>query len=63
MIFEQDKTIEKYGEKAGFLLSYIIFTTILYFIINIKSPWSYPQVIILTIAITLLGIILKRLLK
>jgi len=67
MIFEENKIIEEYGEKAGFLLAYIIFTTILYFIFfflnKLPTIRSYWYLITATLMITIIGLIIKRLLK
>jgi len=67
MIFEQDKRIEKVGEKLGYILSYFLFTTILFFVLfilnKIPDSWSYIHIAALTILIALTGIGLKKILK
>lgn len=67
MKFEEDKRIEKFGKKVGYLTSYIIFTTVLYFILKylnkLPSNWSYFHVVGLTFFIVLIGITIKRVLK
>ena len=67
MTFEQNKGIEKLGEKIGFIFSYFLFTTILFFILvllkKIPESWSYLYVMGITILIVLIGAIIKRLLK
>jgi hypothetical protein len=67
MIFEQNKTIEKFGKKIGYIFSYFLFTTILFFILTIlkKIPetWSYIHVMGITVLIALTGALIKRFLK
>lgn len=67
MIFEQDSPIERFGQKAGYIFSYLIFTTTLYFLLRFlnKLPdiWTYFHIIGLTFCIVLAGEIIKRLLK
>jgi len=67
MIFEENKTIEKLGEKLGYIFSYFLFTTILFFILTllekIPESWYYPHVMGITILIALIGIGIKKLLR
>jgi len=67
MIFEENKTIEKLGEKLGYIFSYFLFTTILFFILGVlkKIPdsWSYIQVMGIVILIVLVSTIIKRFMK
>lgn len=67
MQFEKEKSIATIGRAFGFLLSYFLFTTILYFLLNLldKLPahWSYLHVIALTAALIGLSALIKRLLK
>jgi len=64
MRFEENKFLEGFGQKAGYVFSYLLFTTILFFIINLKdSNISYLIVMIMTLIIVLMGVILKRKLK
>ncbi len=67
MIFEQDKSIEKFGEKAGYVFSYFLFTTILFFILTlldkIPESWSYFYVMGITILIAFIGFVIGRLLR
>jgi len=67
MIFEQNRSIERLGERLGYLFSYFLFTTILFFILvllkKIPESWSYLYVMGITILIVLTGIVIKRLLK
>ncbi|HLC46914.1 MAG TPA: hypothetical protein VJI75_04200 [Candidatus Nanoarchaeia archaeon] len=57
----------KIGKIVGFILSYSIFTTILFFLLSntqkIPESWSIVHVIALTFFITLLGSGIKRLLR
>ncbi|MAE13467.1 hypothetical protein CMO92_02795 [Candidatus Woesearchaeota archaeon] len=66
MIFEQNKEVEKFGEKVGFIFSYLLFTTILYgvlsFLNKIPSGWSVLPVAAITIGIVLVGGILMKVL-
>ena len=67
MIFEENKKIINLGEKFGYLFSYFLFTTILFFILmllkKIPESWSYIHIMGITILIALIGIVTKRLLK
>ncbi len=44
----------------GFLLTYIIFTTILYFILNFKFSIHLINVILISIGIMILGGLIKK---
>lgn len=67
MIFEQNKSIEKFGQRTGYIFSYFLFTTILFFILTlldkIPESWSYFRVMGITILIVFIGFLIKRLLK
>ena len=67
MIFEQNKSSEKFGETAGYLFSYFLFTTILFFILvlinKIPGSWSYFHVMGFTILIAFIGFGVGQLLK
>ena len=67
MIFEHKNPIERIGEKVGFVFSYFLFTTILFFILTvlnkIPSTWTYFHVMGITLLITLIGNLVKRFLK
>ena len=67
MIFEKNKAIEKFGQKAGYIFSYFLFTTILFFILvllgKIPESWSYIHVMGITILVVFIGFVIKRLLK
>lgn len=67
MIFEENKNIEKVGFVFGYVFSYFLFTTILFFILmllrKIPETWSYFHVMAITILIAFIGVITKRLLR
>jgi len=67
MIFEKNETAEKLGERLGYIFSYFLFTTILFFILTllekIPESWSYPYVMGITILIASIGIGIKRFLR
>lgn len=64
MKFEEDKSLERVGEKIGFVFGYFILTTILFLIIKLKkSQLEYWQVMLITLAIALAGIFIKKSLK
>jgi hypothetical protein len=67
MIFEKSKTIEKIGLKIGFVFSYFMFTTILFFVMvfldKLPATWNYGYIMIITLAITLLGAYVKKVLQ
>jgi len=58
---------EKIGEKIGYLFSYFLFTTILYYILTllnkIPSNWNYINIMAITLVVCALAIIIKRGLK
>ena len=67
MILEENNTIEKVGEKLGYVFSYFLFTTILFFILlllkKLPESWFYIHVMGIVILIVITGTIIKRLLK
>ena len=67
MEFEKNETLEKSGKIVGFLFSYFLFTTIIFFIFRIteKLPkdWSYFHIVSVTLIIASIGFIIKKLLK
>lgn len=66
-VFEQNKAVEKIGKAIGYVLSYIIFTTLLFLALSylkkMPSSWNYFYVAGITLAITIMGIIIKRMLR
>ena len=67
MISEENKTIENIGEKLGYIFSYFVFTTILFFILiilkKISGPLSYVYVMVIVTLISVAGIFIKRFLR
>lgn len=66
MEFNKKENAIKLGEKIGFILMYLVFTTLLYFFLKFlnKIPdWNYFHVALLTLAITLTGILIKKVLN
>lgn len=67
MQIEKNKLAETFGRIIGYVFAYIVFTTILYFLLRfinkLPSSWTYFHVAGVTICISLIGIIIKRLLK
>lgn len=59
--------MERSGERAGYLFSYFMFTTMLYFLLiflkKLPGDWSYLSVAFFTFCITLTGEAVKRMLK
>jgi hypothetical protein len=64
---EKTNTLEKLGEKIGFIIMFFIFSTIFYFILKIleKIPnsWNYFHIMGLVFLITLIGIFINKMLK
>jgi len=66
MQFEEDKSLEKIGQKVGFVFSYFLFTAILFGIftlLNKLNGMTYFHAMGATLLITIIGIIIKRLLQ
>jgi hypothetical protein len=67
MRFWQDDHIENLGEKLGFSLSYLLFTSILFLAFGslgkLPAGWGFLHIMALTLLIVLLGKGIKRLLK
>ncbi len=67
MVFEQDTSFKRFGEKAGFLFAYFFLTTVLFLILTflnkIPVSWSYFHIMGVTFLITLFGILTRRFLK
>lgn len=63
----ENKSIEKIGEKIGFIFAYFLFITILFFLLKLinKLPtnWTYYHVMGIVLLIVLIGMGIKRLLK
>lgn len=67
MIFEENKITEKIGVKLGFIFSYFVFTTILFyamvFLNKLPMNWNYGYIMGVTLSITFIGVLVKRALK
>lgn len=67
MNFDESKRLEKFGEKTGYLFSYLMFTTLMFFILTILGSmpdgWTYFHIMGITLSVTILGTALKRALK
>lgn len=67
MQFEKTESTKLIGRRVGYIFSYFLFTTILYFIFIVleKMPdsWTYFHVMGITLAVLVLGLILKKALK
>ena len=66
MNFEKNK-FERFGKIIGYTFMYLIFTTLLYLLLKLlhKLPqnWNYINILLITLAITLLGTLIKFYLK
>lgn len=63
---QKSKFIATLGEQAGYLVSYIIFTTAVFYVrifIGASGSWSYLHAAGITGAVAVTGIVLRRLLK
>lgn len=67
MIFEENRTTEKLGEILGYIFSFFLFSTILFFILfvlkKIPESWPYIHVVGIVILIVLVSLIVKKFLK
>jgi hypothetical protein len=67
MEFEPNRTAERYGKVLGFVASYLIFTAALFYAMlllhRMPASWSYLHIIGITLAVTLLGLLTRRLLR
>ncbi|MBI3032857.1 hypothetical protein HYY69_05245 [Candidatus Woesearchaeota archaeon] len=67
MEFESTDAYEKTGMYLGFLVSYLIFTTILYgllyFLKKLPLSWSFVHIGSITLVIASVGLIIRWLLK
>ena len=61
------KSYSKVWEVIGFVVMYLIFTTILYFLLGflnkIPETWNYFYIAMITMFIVLLGTLIKMLLR
>ncbi len=60
-------TVKNLGKAVGYIVSYFLFTTILYYILvflnKIPTNWSYFHIMGITLLIALLGFLIKKGLK
>ena len=67
MILEKDESLERVGVVIGFLFSFFLFTTILFFVLSllnkIPDTWSYLHIMIITTVISLIGTAFRRFMK
>jgi|GEM_PF-1922954 len=67
MNFGQDNSTESIGEKVGYVVAYLLFTTILFLVLNlthkIPDSWSYFHIMGITFSIVLIGTVIRRVLK
>ena len=67
MFKQKSNKKERFGEKIGYILSYFVFTTILYFLLKllnkIPSHWTYLHIMVITFLIALIGVLVARKLK
>ena len=67
MDFEGGKKAENAGKAVGFVVMFVVFSTILYFLLNyldkLPSSWGYFHLINTTATVVLLGILLRFWLK
>ena len=58
---------EKIGEKVGFVASYAIFTTILFFVLSflhkIPEDWTIGHVAGITVGVIVVGLLVKKVLE
>ena len=60
MVFEEDKRLERFGRKVGFVFSYFLFVTILFFAIEY---WSYLYSMGVGFLVVIIGAVIAWLLK
>ncbi|HII65641.1 TPA: hypothetical protein HA295_02595 [Candidatus Woesearchaeota archaeon] len=65
MHHEESLSARRIGAATGYVLSYLVFTTILFLIFAFfrEHSWPYLKVMALTAPIAVLGIAVRRLLK
>ena len=66
MNFEENRFLENLGEKTGFVVAYLISSTILFFILSflnkLPETWTFFHVAGVLAAISSVGIALRKLL-
>ncbi len=67
MNFENNNNSKKIGKVAGFLITFLIFSIILFFILKffdkIPESWEFYNVLIIPIILTIIGISIKSILN
>lgn len=65
MIFNEPNFLKAFGRVSGFVVSYFIFTVLLYFILNFfkNEPVHYSGAVLITLTITLIGFVLRKALR
>jgi hypothetical protein len=67
MQFEESGDVRKVGEYAGYIISYLAFTTILYFVLTLlhRVPlwWNFFHTALVTLSIVIVGELLKKVLE
>lgn len=67
MLFNKESLIEKIGQKAGFLFSYLLFTTVAYYILSftnrLPENFTYFHIIPFTLLVVLIGFLIDKWLK
>ena len=64
MLFEEDNSVQVFGERVGYASAYLLFTTVLFIVLTLLSKlpasWSYLHVMGVTFSISLLGVVTRR---
>ena len=67
MYFEEGRSAEIFGWRAGYVFAYLVFTAVLYLVFNIMgrlpASWSYLHVAAVTLSITVAGVAVRRFLE
>lgn len=67
MDFERNDNAKNIGKTAGFVFSYFLFTTVLFFVLiftkKISPEFAYLKIMVFTLTITIIGLLLARFLK
>jgi len=65
--FEDNRSFESVGKVMGFMISYFIFSIILFLILNllnkIPESWTILQMFGITLVIVIIGAVLKKALR
>jgi len=67
MIFERSRASKRFGQATGYLIAYLFSSTVLFYILfflkKLPKTWTFFHVMDIVLAITITGLILKRLLR